>query len=154
MSLRGLTQLDIRRDKITRTSNKIKLPPIDYSKFVVAIEKHIPFFIWKEDTETVSQEQREAYSKILGQPYVQEKKMKALCLLVKNKGYYRFSVSYLREWNKISIINTAQGGMTIELLEILFDIAKMCDCKLYSSDTRIITSERIRKERLLIESKK
>ena len=114
----------------------------------------MPFFIWKEDIETVIQEQKEAYSKILGKPYVQEKKMKALCILVKNKGYYRFSVSYLKEWNKISIINTAQGGMTIELLEILFDVAEMCDCKLYNSDTRIITSERIREERLLIEGKK
>jgi hypothetical protein len=154
MSLKGLTQLEIRKDKISRLSTKKKLPAIDYDTFVAAIEKHIPFFVWREDAETWNEEQKEAFLKLMGRPYVEEIKKQALCILVKNKGYYRFSISYFEEWNTISITNTANGGMTIGLLEILYDVAELCECKLYNSDTRFITKARIEKEKLLILEKK
>ena len=154
MSLKGLTQLEIRKDKISRLSPKKELPLIDYNKFVAAIEKHMPFFVWREDVEVWSEEEKEAHLKIMGVPYKEEKKQQARCILVKNKGYCRFSVTYFKEWNTIFLINTAQGGMTVELLEIMFDIAELCDCKLYNSDTRYITKERIEKEKLLILEKK
>jgi len=154
MSLKGLTQLEVRKDKISRLSLKKELPPIDYDKFVAAIEKHMPFFVWREDVEIWGEEQKEAFSRVMGRPYVEEKKNQARCILVKNKGYYRFSVTYIEERSKISITNTAQGGMTIGLLETLYDIAEMCECRLYNSDTRFITKERIEKEKLLLLEKK
>lgn len=153
MSLKGLTQLEIRKDKISRLSPNKELPPIDYNKFVAAIEKHMPFFIWREDTETLTPEHK-AFLKAKGITLDRYYKHHARCILVKNKDYYRFSVTYLNESNKIYIINTAQGGMTIELLEILYDIAEFCECKLYNSDTRFITRERIEKEKALILEKK
>jgi hypothetical protein len=154
MSLKGLTQLEIRKDKISRLSPKKELPPIDQDKFVAAIEKYMPFFVWWEDVETWNEEHKEAFLKAMGKPYVEEKKTQARCMLVKNKGYYRFSVTYLQEYNKISVMNTAQGGMTISLLEILYDVAELCECKLYNSDTRFITKERIEQEKLSLLEKK
>lgn len=154
MSLKGLTQLEIRKDKVSRLSPKKELPHIDHNKFVDAIEKHKPFFVWREDVYEWSEEDKEAFEQIMREPFKEEKKQQALCILVKNKGYYRFSITYLPEWNMIYVINTAQGGMTLELLEILYDVAELCECKLYNSDTRYITKERIEKEKKLILEKK
>jgi hypothetical protein len=154
MSLKGLTQLEISKNKISRLSRREELPFIDHNKFVAAIEKHMPFFIWQEDVDILNEEEKEAFQKIMGSSYKEEKKQQARCILVKNKGYYRFSVTYFKELNMIGLINTAQGGMTIELLEIMCDVAELCDCKLYNSDTRYITKERIEREKQLILEKK
>lgn len=148
MSLKGLTQLEIRKAKTNIFAPKGELPPINYDKFVEAIEKHMPFFIWNEDTEGGRAEIRAALQ--TGRPIRNNfYKHSAYCYKVKDETYYRFRVSYLEDWNKIFIVNTAPARMTIELLEILFDIAEICEAKLYYSDTKFITKERIDNEKAL-----
>ena len=153
MSLKGLTQLEIRKAKTNIFAPKGDLPPINYDRFVEAIEKHMPFFIWNEDTEGGKAEKKADLE--TGKPArMNFYKHRAVCYKVKDKTYYRFSVSYLEGWNKIFIINTAPAMMTIEFLEILFDIAEICEAKLYYSDTKFITEERIEKEKELALEKK
>lgn len=154
MSLKGMTEMEIRKGRRSVFIREGELEPIDYNKFVEAIEKHKPFFIWREDTEIWGNSDREYYLRTHGQVPDNYYKHTACCIQVKNEKYYRFSISFLKKFDFIKITNTAPAKMTIDFLEILHDVAEYCDCKLYSTATKFITRERIENEKSLIKERK
>lgn len=137
-----MTDLEIRISKRNRSFNlKVgELEPINYNKFVEAIEKHMPFFIWREDSfwGEIDKDYYQKQNRPIPDNYY---KHQAYCYKVKNETYYRFSISFNTVYDIIFITNTAPAKMTIEFLEILLDVANHCDCKLYKTATKVITRE-------------
>ncbi len=154
MSLKGMTELEIRKGRRSVFLKEGELEPIEYNKFVEAIERHKPFFIWREDTEIWGNSEREYYLKTKGHIPESYYKHSACCIPVKNENYYRFQISFLKEFDIIKITNTAQARMTLEFLEILYEIAEFCNCKLYYTATKFITKDRIESEKNLIKERK
>lgn len=149
-----MTELEIRKNRRSLYLKEGELEPIEYNKFVEAIERHKPYFIWREDTEIWGKSDKEYYIKKLGHIPDNYYKHEACCIQVKNEKYYRFSIRFLKKFDIIKITNTAPARMTIDFLEILYDIAELCDCKLYNTATKFITKERIENEKSLIKERK
>ena len=135
MGLKGLMNLEIRKGKrkVFFWNEPIKDENhLDKNKFIEFIENHLDFFSWDEND----------FDKSIAKSH-----------LVPKKTYYRFRTIF-HSPDRIIIDQTAPAKMTIDILEILMELAESCNAQLFKTATKQVTRDFIESEKQKIITKK
>ena len=153
MSLRGLTNINVCKEKYNQLFPERISKKIERRLFEEFIDNNKSIFSWMEETslgqktlKTIDTfEDKERILKLLN-------KKTAFAFFKEGKGYYGLDVSLNESFGYI-VINFNNTRVTIEALNILLEMAKYCNAMLLVNGKKEITKEFIEKEKREIEEK-
>lgn len=154
MSLKGLTFMEISKEKYNIIYRDRITKRIDQKNFREFINAHKNIFKWKEET-SMGKDNLDNLDNFPNKESILREldEFIAFAYYKKDKGYFGLDVVWIEKWGIISM-NFNNSRVTIEALEILLDMANYCDAMLLVNGKKQITKDFIEKEKNEIEEKK